>query len=94
MITLLFRGVGASSDLYLDGMRDNAQYNRSTFNVEQVEALLGAASMLFGRGSTGGVINQVSKELELGKISNATFSVGSYSNLQETLKTSSVSRPA
>jgi catecholate siderophore receptor len=48
-------------DLYLDGIRDIAQYNRETFNLTQIEALRGSASMLFGRGSTGGVINQVSK---------------------------------
>ena len=56
------RGFSAAGDIYLDGMRDIAQYNRDTFNVERVEVLRGAASMLFGRGSTGGIINQVSKQ--------------------------------
>ncbi len=56
------RGFSAAGDIYQDGMRDIAQYNRDTFNVERVEVLRGAASMLFGRGSTGGVINQVSKQ--------------------------------
>jgi catecholate siderophore receptor len=55
------RGFTVAGDLYLDGMRDIAQYNRDTFNVERIEVLRGSASMLFGRGSTGGVINQVSK---------------------------------
>jgi catecholate siderophore receptor len=48
-------------DLYLDGIRDTAQYNRETFNLEQVDVLRGAGAMLFGRGQAGGVINQVSK---------------------------------
>lgn len=48
-------------DVYLDGIRDTAQYNRETFNLEQVDVLRGAAAMLFGRGQAGGVINQVSK---------------------------------
>ncbi|MGH8035998.1 MAG: TonB-dependent receptor plug domain-containing protein, partial [Lysobacterales bacterium] len=56
------RGFSAAGDIYLDGMRDIAQYNRDLFNVERVEVLRGAASMLFGRGSTGGIINQVSKQ--------------------------------
>ena len=43
-------------------MRDIAQYNRETFNVEQIDVLRGSASMLFGRGSTGGVINQSQQE--------------------------------
>ncbi|MEY4764250.1 MAG: hypothetical protein RI907_923 [Pseudomonadota bacterium] len=48
-------------DMYLDGIRDTAQYNRDTFNLEQVDVLRGAGAMLFGRGQAGGVINQVTK---------------------------------
>ncbi|WP_143093309.1 TonB-dependent siderophore receptor [Polaromonas sp. OV174] len=59
------RGFSAAGDIYQDGMRDIAQYNRDTFNVERIEVLRGAASMLFGRGSTGGIINQVSKQPRL-----------------------------
>jgi catecholate siderophore receptor len=59
------RGFSAAGDIYLDGMRDIAQYNRDTFNIDRVEVLRGAASMLFGRGSTGGIINQVSKQPRL-----------------------------
>ncbi|WP_051279545.1 TonB-dependent receptor [Chitinilyticum aquatile] len=55
------RGFNTSNDLYLDNFRDAAQYNRDTFNLDRVEVLRGSASMLYGRGSTGGVINQVSK---------------------------------
>lgn len=56
------RGFSARGDIYMDGLRDTAQYNRDTFNLDRVEILRGSASMLFGRGSTGGVINQVSKQ--------------------------------
>jgi catecholate siderophore receptor len=59
------RGFSAAGDIYQDGMRDIAQYNRDTFNVDRIEVLRGAASMLFGRGSTGGIINQVSKQPRL-----------------------------
>ena len=59
------RGFSAAGDIYQDGMRDIAQYNRDTFHVERIEVLRGAASMLFGRGSTGGIVNQVSKQPRL-----------------------------
>lgn len=56
------RGFSARTDLYFDGLRDRGQYSRETFFLESVEVLKGPSSMLFGRGSTGGVINQVSKQ--------------------------------
>jgi catecholate siderophore receptor len=54
-------GFTARTDIYLDGFRDRGQYYRDTFALESVEVLMGPSSMLFGRGSTGGAINQVSK---------------------------------
>jgi len=59
------RGFSALSDIYLDGFRDRNQYYRDTFDLDAVEVLYGPSSMLFGRGSTGGVINQVSKKANL-----------------------------
>ena len=58
---MMLRGFYTFGDMYLDGIRDTAQYNRETFNLEQVDVLRGSASMLFGRGQAGGVINLVSK---------------------------------
>ncbi len=55
-------GFSARTDIYLDGMRDRGQYYRDTFALEAIEVLMGPSSMLFGRGSTGGVINQVTKK--------------------------------
>ena len=55
------RGFYTFGDIYLDGIRDTAPYNRETFNAEQIDVLRGAGAMLFGRGQAGGVINQVSK---------------------------------
>lgn len=54
--------VATTGDLLIDGMRDPSQYDRDTFNLDRIEVMRGSASMLFGRGSTGGVINQVSKK--------------------------------
>ena len=52
----------ATGDVFVDGMRDPAFYERDTFNDDRIEVLRGSASMLFGRGSTGGAVNQVSKQ--------------------------------
>lgn len=78
------RGFSAAGDMYQDGMRDIAQYNRDTYNVERVEVLRGAASMLFGRGSTGGIINQVSKQPRLitEHEVNATIGTSNYQRYQ------------
>ena len=59
--SITLRGFAANSDTYLDGVKDNGQYFRDTFFLERVEVLKGASSILFGRGSTGGVINEISK---------------------------------
>jgi catecholate siderophore receptor len=58
---LTLRGFSARNDFYIDGVRDFGMYARDTFNLESVEVLKGPSAVLFGRGSTGGVINQVSK---------------------------------
>ena len=55
------RGFSARTDIYLDGFRDRGQYYRDVFSLDSIEVLVGPSSMLFGRGSTGGIINQVSK---------------------------------
>ena len=51
----------ATGDIFVDGLRDPAFYERDSFNWDRLEVLRGSASMLFGRGSTGGAVNQVSK---------------------------------
>ena len=58
---LTIRGFTARNDIYLDGIRDFGSYYRDDFNLEQVEVLEGPAGVEFGRGSTGGIINQESK---------------------------------
>jgi len=74
----MLRGFYTFGDTYLDNMRDTAQYNRETFNLEQVDVLRGSAAMLFGRGQAGGVINQVSKMAELNDKNTITGSLGEY----------------
>lgn len=67
----------ASGDIFVDGMRDPAFYERDTFNYDRLEVLRGSASMLFGRGSTGGAANQVSKEPTLYGRNELTATIGS-----------------
>ena len=70
------RGFYTFGDIYLDGIRDTAQYNRETFNLEQIDVLRGSAAMLFGRGQAGGVINQVSKTPQLNDKNTITATFG------------------
>ena len=58
---LTIRGFTARNDIFMDGIRDFGSYYRDSFNFEQVEALEGPAGIQFGRGSTGGVVNQENK---------------------------------
>lgn len=60
--SLVFRGVRSTADFFQDGVRDDVEYYRSLYNVEQIEILRGPNALLFGRGGTGGVINRVSKK--------------------------------
>ncbi len=74
---IMLRGFYSFGDLYLDGIRDVAQYNRETFHVEQIDVLRGSAAMLFGRGQAGGVINRVSKQPGLVDRTEVSTTVGS-----------------
>ena len=75
----------ATGDIFVDGLRDPAFYERDSFNWERLEVLRGSASMLFGRGSTGGAVNQVSKLPRLFQPSEVAVTVGSGGTLRGTL---------
>ena len=64
---VVIRGVRTTADFYQNGLRDDVQYYRSLYNVEQVEVLKGPNALLFGRGGTGGLINRVSKKALIGE---------------------------
>ncbi|MGA3170173.1 MAG: TonB-dependent siderophore receptor [Chthoniobacteraceae bacterium] len=59
------RGFNAATDIFLDGMQDFGNYYRDPFNIENVEVLKGPSAAEFGRGSTAGAINMVTKTPEL-----------------------------
>ncbi|WP_321946048.1 MULTISPECIES: TonB-dependent siderophore receptor [unclassified Paraburkholderia] len=84
------RGFTAQNDIYLDGFRDRNQYYRDTFDLESIEVLYGPSSMLFGRGSTGGVINQVTKQANLKPLTEVSTTIGTDDRYRATLD---VNRP-
>jgi catecholate siderophore receptor len=56
------RGFSAGTDQYIDGVRDDAQYFRDLSNTEQLDVVEGPAAVLYGRGSSGGLVNRVTKK--------------------------------
>src|ERR1700729_3252348 len=70
------RGLSVPDSFFMDGVRDIGQYRRDTFNTETIAVLLGPASAVFGRGSTAGVINSVSKQPLLTPLVAVTASGG------------------
>jgi catecholate siderophore receptor len=70
--------LAGTGDIFVDGMRDPAFYDRDTFGNDRIELLRGSASMLFGRGSTGGAVNQVSKKPYAMDANEISTTLGSY----------------
>ncbi|MFL6465209.1 MAG: TonB-dependent receptor, partial [Bryobacteraceae bacterium] len=73
---LTIRGFTARSDLFIDGMRDFGSYYRDPFNTQEVQVLQGPSSVTFGRGSTGGVVNQASKTPQLNQFISGDLQFG------------------
>src|SRR5690606_30868744 len=84
------RGFSSRDDMYLDGLRDFGSYPRDPFNLETVEVLLGPSSILFGRGSTGGAINQVMKRPMLDALTEVSVNIGTDQTVRGT---ADVARP-
>jgi catecholate siderophore receptor len=79
------RGFSALYDQYLDGFRDDTPYYRDLASIERVEVLRGPASVLYGRGSGGGLVNRISKRPRFGgDVGEISLAVGSYDALRAT----------
>ena len=65
--SVVFRGVRSTADFFVDGVRDDVEYYRGLYNLEQVEILRGPNALLFGRGGTGGILNRVTKKGVVGE---------------------------
>ncbi|MCQ8239908.1 TonB-dependent receptor [Rhizosaccharibacter radicis] len=73
---LSIRGFNAQNDFYRDGMLDFGSYYRDPFDLDTVEVLKGPSATLFGRGSTGGVINEVTKAATMKPVTASALSFG------------------
>ena len=70
------RGFDAKDDVYVDGLRDFGVYTRDSFAFQEVQVLKGPSGTMFGRGTTGGVINTVSKTPFLGRLYSVDGFIG------------------
>lgn len=76
----ILRGNSSTSDLFVDGVRDDAQYLRDVYNIERVEALKGPNALAFGRGGVGGVINRVTRQAQWTAQREASLQLGSWNS--------------
>ena len=91
---ILLRGFEAdSNDIYRDGVRAAGQVRRSTANVDRIEIVKGPASVLYGRGLGGGMVNLISKQARFDGISSANVRFGSWNNQGGTLDINEVLSP-
>lgn len=82
------RGFGANANMQIDGLRDSTQTHRTdTFNIEQVEVIKGPNSVFGGSGTTGGTINQVTKDPRSRDFSRLGASLGTDNYRRLTLDT-------
>jgi len=72
----VIRGFESEGNIYVDGLRDIGSQTRDTFNLEAIEVVMGPGSAYGGRGSTGGMINLVTKTPQYDDFVSVTGSVG------------------
>ncbi|WCP73980.1 TonB-dependent receptor [Sphingomonas hankookensis] len=75
------RGFSAIADQYVDGFRDDGLYYRDLSNVERIEVVKGPAAVLYGRGSSGGLINRVTRKPD-GDVTSVAITGGSFGNVR------------
>lgn len=78
---------GGSPDEYLDGLRKLFNHYTSNgrtdpYTLERIEVLRGPSAMLYGQGSTGGVVNMVSKRPQDEAQGEIGLQIGSFSRRQ------------
>ncbi|MGE3364788.1 MAG: TonB-dependent siderophore receptor [Rhizobiaceae bacterium] len=81
------RGFSVFESLYLDGMAlptglDRANPQIEPYALERIEVLKGPASVLYGQGAPGGLINMVSKRPVFEPLREVQFQYGSFDRLQ------------
>lgn len=79
------RGYEASTDIFIDGVRDYARGSHETFNIESVEVIKGPSSAYTGRGGTGGSINLQTKSPKLDNFFEASTGFGNAKQWRSTV---------
>ena len=67
---IVIRGKRTTQDFFRDGVRDDVQYYRPLYNIEQVEILRGSDALTSGFGGAHGMVNRVSKKGVIGESFN------------------------
>ncbi len=75
---IVFRGNRTTSDLFIDGLRDDVQIYRDLYNTDRIEVLKGPNGMIFGRGGAGGVLNRVSKKAGWDPVKDLSLTYGAW----------------
>ena len=78
----LIRGFETNEGLFRDGILYNSLSPLSTQDIERVEVLKGPASILFGQGEPGGIINLVTKKPLAEPFYSASFSAGNFNTYE------------
>ncbi|MES2693906.1 MAG: TonB-dependent siderophore receptor [Verrucomicrobiota bacterium] len=73
--SFVMRGFDMSGNIFIDGVRDNGNYGRDIYNLEQVEVVKGPSGDN-GRGSAAGYINLATKSPQADNFGSATASYG------------------
>ncbi len=89
MTGAIIRGFSDGSSYYKDGLRQFSAGTYGSWNdeideLESIEVIKGPASVLFGQGRPGGVINVVSKKPEADHVNSVGISYGRYRRAQLT----------
>lgn len=86
--TIMVRGFQQlSTDAYTDGLRNNniGYFAPETFGLERIEVLKGPASVIYGQGEPGGMVNLVTKKPLLSAHREVGLSTGNHDRKQLTL---------
>lgn len=89
MVGAVIRGFSDGSAYYKDGLKQlssgtYASWNDNLEDLDSIEVLKGPASVLYGQGRPGGVINVVSKRPTPGQVNSVGLSYGTYDRRQAT----------
>jgi catecholate siderophore receptor len=73
--SFVMRGFDVSGNIFIDGVRDNGNYGRDIYNLDQVEVVKGPSGDN-GRGAASGYLNLVTKIPQADSFGSATASYG------------------